>query len=99
MHTAMHAHMCILQIGELVSRLDDEFRAKYDGVPWRSIQGMRNILSYDYKNVNYDEAWATIETRIPELKKYCESVLHQISLIDESNGHNDNAKGHNNDES
>ena len=71
--------MCIFQIGELASRLDDDFRAKYDGVPWKSIRGMRNIVAHEYENLNYDEAWAAIDMRVPELKMYCEHILQEIA--------------------
>jgi uncharacterized protein with HEPN domain len=70
--------MCTFQIGELAAKLDDDFREKHDGVPWRKIRGMRNILAHEYETVNNDETWAALETDVPELKAYCESILQDV---------------------
>ena len=32
--------MCILQIGELVGKLTDDFKAQYHKMPWRDIKSM-----------------------------------------------------------
>lgn len=70
--------MCILQIGELASNLSDEFRAGHDKVPWRSIRAMRNIFAHDYESMNIEETWVVIESRIVELKNYCEEILREL---------------------
>ena len=70
--------MCIFQIGELASRLPEDFRAKYDQVPWKLIRGMRNMFAHDYGNVNLVRTWTTIETDIPTLKAQCEEVLRLL---------------------
>ena len=71
--------MCIFQIGELASKLSEDFRDKYNGVPWNKIRGIRNIFAHDYESINNDEIWATIETKVPELKKYCEYILKDMT--------------------
>lgn len=38
--------MCIVQIGENVGRLSDEFKERYHNIPWRDIKGMRNITTH-----------------------------------------------------
>jgi uncharacterized protein with HEPN domain len=40
--------MYLLQIGELVSHLSDEFKDGYQSIPWRNIRGLRNIVAHDY---------------------------------------------------
>ena len=40
--------LCILQIGELVGKLTEDFRAAHPGVPWRQIKAMRNIVAHSY---------------------------------------------------
>ena len=73
--------MYIMQIGELSTVLTDDFRAKYSGVPWRLIRGMRNVFAHDYHNMNVEETWNTIQTNIPELKSYCEVILRLEKLV------------------
>ena len=37
--------MCIIQIGENVERLSDDFKENHSNIPWRSIKDMRNIMT------------------------------------------------------
>ena len=78
--------MCLMQIGELASKLTENFRLKYDFVPWKKIRGMRNIFAHNYLNVNYEEAWATITINVPELEKSCLLILSDLSINNENSG-------------
>ena len=66
------AALCILQIGELVGKLTDEFREQHPAVPWRQIKAMRNIVAHSYGTVDPEITWEIITDDIPALKKYCE---------------------------
>ena len=70
--------MCIFQIGELGSRFPEDFRAKYDQIPWIQIRGMRNMFAHEYEKVNLARMWGTIETHIPILKTRCEEILYSL---------------------
>lgn len=65
--------MCILQIGENVSKLSDEFKDEYQDIPWSKIKGLRNIAAHQYDHVEFIVLWNTLVDRIPELK---ESILN-----------------------
>lgn len=67
--------MCILQIGELVGKLTDEFKGQYHQMPWRDIKSMRNIAAHNYGELDMEVLWETITTDIPELKAFCEAIL------------------------
>ena len=69
------AALCILQIGELVGKLADEFRAQHSAVPWRQIKAMRNIVAHSYGTVDPETTWEIITDDIPILKKYCETII------------------------
>ena len=69
------AALCILQIGELVGKLTEDFRASHPGVPWRQIKAMRNIVAHSYGTVDSEITWEIIKDGIPELKAYCLQVL------------------------
>ncbi len=62
-------NMCIIQIGELITRLSDEFKKKNPQIPWKIIKNMRNIHAHDYEHVDMDIMWETLTIRIPELKE------------------------------
>ena len=61
-------NMCIIQIGELVSRLSEEFVSTNNQIPWRLIKGMRNLHAHDYENVDMEIVWNTLIEDIPALK-------------------------------
>lgn len=71
------AALCILQIGELVGKLTDEFRESYNAVPWRKIKAMRNIVAHSYGTVDSEITWEIIKDDIPELKAYCLKILSE----------------------
>jgi uncharacterized protein with HEPN domain len=67
--------LCVLQIGELVGKLTDSFRAQHSTIPWRQIKAMRNIVAHSYGSVDPETTWEVICIDIPRLKNYCLSVL------------------------
>lgn len=46
--------LCILQIGERVTVLSDEFKEAHPQIPWRDIKAMRNIVAHRYGTINQD---------------------------------------------
>ena len=69
------AALCILQIGELVGKLTDDFREQHPAVPWRQIKAMRNIVAHSYGSVDLETTWEIITSDIPDLKRYCQVIL------------------------
>ena len=67
--------MCILQIGELVGKLSDDFKAQYHKMPRRDIKSMRNIAAHNYGELDTEVLWETVTNDIPELKIYCEAII------------------------
>ena len=54
-------------LGEAASRITDETRATYPGIPWRAIIGMRNRLIHAYFAINTTIVWQTVTQEIPVL--------------------------------
>ena len=67
--------MCILQIGELVNRLTDDFKAEHADIPWHKIRGMRNFVAHEYGSIDFDIVWYTATNSIVDLKIFCEDFL------------------------
>ena len=63
--------MCVLQIGELVSVLSDDFKDAYTEIPWRDIKAMRNIVAHHYGNFDFNALWEVAQDDIPALKDFC----------------------------
>lgn len=66
--------MCIVQIGENVGRLSDEFKEEHESMPWRDIKGMRNITTHKYDNLDIVILWNVLVDYIPELMDYLVSL-------------------------
>ncbi|MEW6625002.1 MAG: HepT-like ribonuclease domain-containing protein [Bacillota bacterium] len=47
--TKRAACMTLINIGELVKNLTEEFKSKYNLIPWRAIAGMRDITVHKYQ--------------------------------------------------
>ncbi len=67
--------LCILQIGELVGLLSEEYKNLNKEVDWRSIKTMRNVVAHKYGAFDFDVLWETITEDVPELYNYCKTRL------------------------
>lgn len=70
-------------IGESVRAIDDmtkgELLSKYDVIPWRSIIGLRNIISHDYANVNYTIIVKIIKNNLQLLDETVAKMISDLS--------------------
>lgn len=68
----------LLQLGELVAKLDDDFYVRHPNIPWSQIKGLRNRIVHHYEGVNLRTVWDIIQDDIPELicnlTAICESL-------------------------
>jgi uncharacterized protein with HEPN domain len=69
--------LCVLQIGELTTKLSDELKEKHSEIPWRQVKVMRNIVAHRYGTIEMETTWETITEDIPKLKQYCNSILNE----------------------
>lgn len=69
--------MTLINIGELVKNLTDEFKLKYNYVPWRGISGMRDVTAHKYQTLKMGDVWVTIENDIPNLKNQIKGILNK----------------------
>lgn len=68
--------MNILQIGELVHKLSDEFKENTkQEVPWNLIYGMRCHFAHGYEKMNNEAIWDVAVNDVPALKRFCEEKL------------------------
>ena len=69
---------CLLQIGELVGKLTEEYRAATKAqIPWPQIKGLRNVIVHDYGSIDLEGIWRTITNSIPELYRFCREQLEE----------------------
>jgi uncharacterized protein with HEPN domain len=70
-------NMCIIQIGELVSRLSEEATESHSQVPWHAIKGMRNLHAHDYERVDLNIVWNTLTEEIPDLLNKLAEIMNE----------------------
>ncbi len=70
--------MCVIQIGELVGRLSEEFKSSLASVPWTQIRAMRNIYARDYESVNIRYVWTTLTRDVPALRKILQNACLNV---------------------
>lgn len=72
--------MCVMQIGELVKHLSDEYKAHTaEEIPWHQIQGLRNVVAHEYGIIDIESLWETITDDIPQLYEFCSEQITQIN--------------------
>ena len=72
-------------IGEAVKRLSDEFRSKYQEVPWKPMAALRDVLVHNYFGVDLEIIWGILERDLPSLKEQLAAIPECKSIINENN--------------
>ena len=67
--------MCILQIGELIGKMSDDFMKSHTEIPWHKLRGVRNFVAHEYGHLDLDIVWFTATNSISELQAFCAGIL------------------------
>lgn len=67
--------LCIIQIGEAVNRLSNEFTVAHPEIDWSRIYGMRCHLVHGYDMFDAEIVWDAIQRCIPPLQAFCEKAV------------------------
>ncbi|MGK7930983.1 MAG: DUF86 domain-containing protein [Microcystaceae cyanobacterium] len=62
-------------LGEAINKLSDDFIQSYPQIPFSQIRGMRNRITHEYKEVDPEIVWDTIQQDIPYLLNIIEPLL------------------------
>ena len=69
--------MSILNIGELVKHLPQEYKTAHTKIPWKSISGMHDIAAHGYHTMNYKIIWDVVINYMPDLADFIKKQLNQ----------------------
>ena len=70
--------MNFIVIGEMVTRLSEEFINANQQIDWFKIRAFRNIVAHDYFGIDAEEVWQIIKTHLPQLKEDIGIILNNI---------------------
>jgi uncharacterized protein with HEPN domain len=62
-------------IGEVSKNIPDHIQFTFPDIPWKRMNGMRNILIHEYFGVDVDTIWHTAKKQLPTLKR---ALLHLV---------------------
>lgn len=62
--------MSLINIGELVKAMPQEFRNEHQELPWRNIAGMRDLVAHKYHTLDMIAVWNVAKYRIPEIMAF-----------------------------
>ena len=66
-------------IGESVKQIPDELRSTYPDIDWKSIAGLRDIISHTYDLLEEDIIWDAIKNELPSLRECVERIQDDMS--------------------
>ncbi len=62
-------------IGEASKKVPPDIKARYHGLNWKAIAGMRDRLVHDYFGIDYEIVWDVVENKIPPLLEVVVEIL------------------------
>jgi len=68
-------------IGEAVKNIPQDFRDKYQQIPWKRIAGLRDVLIHEYFGVNLHRAWKLAKEDIHDLKNQLLKVRKDLNPL------------------
>lgn len=71
--------MQFVVIGELILRLDEDFKMSHSNIPWQQIKDFRNIIAHDYFGIDADEIWSIIQFHLIPLKKSIQELVDEVN--------------------
>lgn len=66
-------------IGEASKRLKNEFKQKFQKIPWKKMAGMRDVLIHGYDQVDLELVWVVVVEDLPALKKPIRQILLSLN--------------------
>lgn len=76
--------MRLQTIGETMKNIDNltnhDLLIRYAGTPWRSIIGLRNIISHEYLSVDPEEIFKIVKIHLPRLLPVILQVRTELDI-------------------
>ena len=74
--------MMLIAIGESFKKIDaetnGELLARYPGIPWPGVKGVRDILSHEYFNIDAEEIFRICADDLQSLKRVVGKMIKEL---------------------
>jgi uncharacterized protein with HEPN domain len=71
-----NAILHVLQtIGEAARKVSDPFKEQHPEILWAEIVGLRHRLVHDYRRIDLQKVWESVESSVPELIEQLERLI------------------------
>jgi uncharacterized protein with HEPN domain len=70
--------MQFVVIGEMIQRLDTDYKAEHPEIPWQKIKDFRNIVAHDYFGIDAEEIWSIVRFHLLPLKSKVRELLKTL---------------------
>ena len=67
--------MNFIVIAEMIDRLSDDIKNKYNNLEWVKIKDFRNIIAHDYFGIDAEEVWQIINHNLPEFAREIKKII------------------------
>ena len=67
--------MTVINVGELVKNLSQEFRQEYSKISWKNAARFRDVVAHKYETLKFEDVYKTITEDFPEFKLQIEKIL------------------------
>jgi uncharacterized protein with HEPN domain len=62
-------------IGEASNQISDSFRDQYPELPWMEMRAIRNKIVHDYRGIELEIIWDTVQNNLPGLHDQIKRLL------------------------
>ena len=69
---------CMERIAEAARKLGDRYDGRYPDLDLPALRQMGSVFRHDYDAVDAGVVWATIESRLPEIRQMAETEIARI---------------------
>jgi len=71
--------MTLINIGELVKNMTDEFRSNNQHIPWKDLAGLRDVTAHGYFTLRMPDIWIYAAIELPEHATQIKALLAQVA--------------------
>jgi uncharacterized protein with HEPN domain len=67
--------MALINRGESVKKLSEDFKHEHHDIEWSEIVGLRNLAVHNYDGLHLDRVWGNITKDVPALLIQMKEIL------------------------